>query len=83
MTFSNVNYSHHAYYIPSTYLFYNWKFVSFQHLFPFPSPSTLVTTNNLISFSILYTHTHTHTHTQHKRKDTNLRIVVLDCWDYG
>ena len=27
----SINYSHHAvYYIPSTYLFYNWKFVLFD-----------------------------------------------------
>ena len=52
--YSSVNYSNHAvYYINSNYLFYNWKFVPFDHLHlipPIPIPA-LVTTN-LIYFSV-------------------------------
>ena len=36
--YSTVNCSHHAvYYIPLTYLFYNWKFIPFDFLHSFPT----------------------------------------------
>ena len=57
---SSIDYIYHnVHYIPSTYLFYNWKFVSFDYLNPILFPPThsltlhppppLVTTN-LTSF---------------------------------
>lgn len=39
LTSSSVNYIYHVvYYIPSIYLFYNWKFEPFDHLIQFPLP---------------------------------------------
>lgn len=39
VSYSNVNYSHHAvYYIPSTYLSYNWQVVPFNNLPVIPPP---------------------------------------------
>ena len=42
--YSSLNYSNHAvYYINSNYLFYNWKFVPFDHLhliLPIPIPAS-------------------------------------------
>ena len=53
--YSVVNYSHHAVYsLPRTYLSYNWNFIPFDHLYPFPPlPHTpLLATTNLFSVVI-------------------------------
>ena len=43
MQYSIINYGHYVvYYIPMMYLFYNWKFITFDHLYPFlPSTSPI------------------------------------------
>ena len=50
---SGVNGIYHAVgYIPSTYVSYNWKFASFDHLHPIlASPPRPLVTRNVISFS--------------------------------
>ena len=41
ITYSSGNYIYHVvHYIPSTYLSYNWKFVSCDCLYPIPRPPT-------------------------------------------